>query len=148
MWLLLLELVFDADDNFPLTRALREGGAQPARFYCAERIIASAAEKTKLRQTTGADAVDMESVAIRLHCRDRGIPSATLRIISDAADESMPLDFNRFLTPRSTIDYARLAVTLLKGPARIGPLLAFRRHTQAAAKALAFFLQTILAKDI
>src|SRR5260221_6370081 len=58
-------------------------GAKPAKIFCADRIATTVAEKKQFEAATGADAVEIESAAIHAVCRERGIPCATLRRISD-----------------------------------------------------------------
>src|SRR5262249_6323271 len=91
-------IAFSVDDGLNLASTLVRLGAKPGRFYCSARVVLTAEEKHRLCKATSADAVDMESEVIRKLCRERGIPSATIRIISDAADEDLPLDFNALMT--------------------------------------------------
>jgi len=71
------DVVFDADPETGLAEMLQAAGAESAKFYCAPRVATTAAEKTALRQSTGADVVEMESAVIREICREKKIPSAT-----------------------------------------------------------------------
>jgi uridine phosphorylase len=137
-------VVFEADDPGAFRSALLAAGVVPARFHCAERIAVTAAEKRELRQATGADAVEMESAVIRRMCCQHGIPSATVRVISDAADEDLPLNFNRLLTAGLRLNYATLAWTLARSPAKIAALARFQRRVKTAAENLASVLLRVL----
>ena len=115
--------------------------ATPVRFHCSERMAVTPEEKAALHRQTGADAVEMESRWIHEICRQRGWPCATVRVISDTAQETMPLDFNQLTTPDLRMDFRKLALALLKAPNKIPALLRLQRQTQTAAETLALFLQ-------
>ena len=78
-------VLFAAEETSDLTSDLAKLGLRPARFYCADRVASAASEKHRLWLETQADAVEMESGAIRQICRERRIPCLTIRVISDAA---------------------------------------------------------------
>lgn len=138
------DLVFDTDFDSGMSDALLSAGATPAKFYCSTRVAVSAAEKQELRRSTGCDVVEMESSVIRTMCRDRGIPSTTLRVISDTANEDLPLDFNALMTADQKISMARLTLALLKSPGSIPRLMELQRNTRFAAKRLADALDRLL----
>jgi adenosylhomocysteine nucleosidase len=123
---------------------LMAAGAKPAKFFCADRIATTVAEKEKLRAETGADAAEMESAAIHAVCRERGIPCVTVRVISDTAEEDLPLDFNALTKPDKSLDYGKLFFAIAKSPGKIGALLELQQKTKFAAEKLAEVLSRIL----
>jgi adenosylhomocysteine nucleosidase len=137
------DVIFEPADS-PRAEALTRAGARPGKFFCAGRIASTAAEKKKLRDETGADAVDMESEAIHAVCRERGIPCVTVRVISDTAHDDMPLDFNQLSKPDLSLDYGKLAWAVAKSPGKIGALLKLQKETRFAAERLAQALAGII----
>lgn len=138
------DVLFDEDHEAKLTELLRLAGARPATFHCASRVATTAAEKAELRRSTGADVVEMESGVIRKICHERKIPSATIRVISDTANEDLPLDFNALMTSQQTISYPRLAAALLKSPDKVPRLMELQRNTRFASEKLAEVLSRLL----
>jgi adenosylhomocysteine nucleosidase len=121
-------VVFAADPETDLEPALVAAGAKPARFHCADAVVATAAQKRLLYEGTGADAVEMESEIIRAVCREQKIPSATVRVILDAANEDLPLDFNQLMTADQKMSYGKLAMALAKSPGKMGALVRLRKQ--------------------
>jgi hypothetical protein len=119
-------------------------GAMPAKFFCADHIATTVAEKQALRARTGADAVEMESGAIQSVCAERGIPCVTVRVISDPADETLPLDFNALAKPDRSMDFGKLAWAIAKSPWKISALIRLQKKAKFAARQLAAVLTQIL----
>ena len=137
-------VVFSSDEDAGLTPTLLAARACPVRFHCSHRVATTVEEKRMLWETTGADAVEMESEIIRAICRAHGIPSATIRVISDAANENLPVDFNVFMTSEQKLNYAKLVLSLLTSPAKIPAMLRLQRQTQLAARNLAGVLSRVV----
>jgi nucleoside phosphorylase len=123
--------------NSSLRDKLLAAGAKPAKIFCADRIATTVSEKKKLRDETGADAVEMESAAIHAVCAEKHIPCATVRVISDTSGEDLPLDFNALARPDKNLDFGKLAWAIAKSPGKIGALMELRRKTRFAAERLA-----------
>jgi len=140
------DVVFDADVDAGISAVLQQSGATLAKFHCAPRVVITVAEKAALRQSTGADVVEMESGVIREICRQRKIPSATIRVISDTAHEALPLDFNALMTADDALSFPKLALALIKSPGKIPRLMQLQKNTRAAAQALAQMLEKLLSR--
>jgi adenosylhomocysteine nucleosidase len=138
-------VVFSADPETGLEPALLAAGAKPAHFHCSEQVAATAEAKRALRESTGADAVEMESRIIHAVCRQQNIPCATVRVILDTAQEDLPLYFNQLMTPRQKLSYGKLALALAGSPRKVGALLRLQKQTQAAAGKLTDVLLRIIA---
>jgi len=137
-------VIFDEDIEVGLKTELIQLGAVPAKFYCARRVAITAAEKKDLWNSTGADAVEMESSVIRNICREKKISSATIRVILDTAQENLPLDFNALMTSFDRINYLKLVWTILCKPHKVFPLWKFQHNAFVAAKNLDQVVRGIL----
>lgn len=138
------DVLFQSEKSDELDAALEKAGARRGRFYCASGIASTASQKRALREQTGADAVEMESEAIREVSRSLGLPCVTIRAISDAADEDLPLDFNLLLDANQNLRLGKLAAALALSPGKIPGLLRLRRSTRQAARRLAGVLARII----
>lgn len=139
------DVVFATTDS-SLTEVLTKAGAKPATFACVDRIATTAFEKQMLRANTQADAVEMESDMIHAICRERSIPCATVRAISDSAHEDLPLDFNQLSNPDQSLNFGRLTLAIAKAPGKIPALLRLQKQTSFAANQLAAKLVQILSR--
>jgi adenosylhomocysteine nucleosidase len=143
------EVVFEpaepAANDSKLVAALLSAGAKPVKFFCADRIATTVAEKQALRAQTGADAVEMESAAIHAVCAEKNIPCVTVRVISDTAHEDLPLDFNALAKPDKNLDFGKLALAIAKSPRKIPALMQLQKKTKFAAEKLAGALEKIIS---
>jgi len=114
----------------------RLGGTTGHVCLGTDRIVATAAEKHRLRRETGADLVDMESGAVAAIASAAGVPFAVLRAICDAADRTLPPAALIALDSEGRLAPARIAWSVLTSPAQVGALLALARDAAAARRAL------------
>jgi adenosylhomocysteine nucleosidase len=137
-------VVFSAEGQPELEKSLRGAGAKAAKFHFVARVATNASQKRELREQTGADAVEMESQVIRSICQEQGIPSATVRVILDTANDDLPLDFNELMTDDQELDGRKLARAVLKSPGKISGLLRLQKQSASAARRLAGVLEQVL----
>jgi len=140
------DVVFDIGDrSSAIGKRLVASGAKAVKFFCADRIATTVSEKKQLWVETGADAVEMESAAIHAVCAERGIACATVRVISDTANEDLPLDFNSLAKADKSLDFGKLAWAIARSPGKIGALVELQKKTSFAAKQLAAVLGLVIS---
>jgi hypothetical protein len=104
-----------------------------------DRIANDAAEKQRL-QAHGAIAVDMEAAGIAARAKRAELPFCCIKVVSDRASESFPLDLNKMRSIEGRIARGKIGIYALGHPGLIRELLHWRRRTVDAAKALGEFL--------
>ncbi len=137
------EIVGSWDPEFPGSVILKSN-AKLVRFLCSEIVLSQSKQKRELFDAGAGDAVEMESEVIRRECASRGIPSATLRVILDLAEENLPVDFEAVLDSRKEINWIRFGIWLLKNPLAIPKLIAFNKQVTFCATTLGTSLWTTL----
>lgn len=106
-----------------------------------DRVAVTAREKGDLRAATGAAVVEMESSAVARKAREWDVPFGCVRVVSDAAGEDLPLDFNRYRDADGRFERARIALAALGRPFTVLPgLVRLDRHCRRAAEQLGEFL--------
>lgn len=138
------EVIHEADEIPDLEPALRRHGSRPGRIATRDRVAVLAQEKANIRGETGADLVEMESGAIRERCKAAGVPSATIRSVSDLAEGDLPLDFNRVYDSRMALSPWRLAGAIAVRPTSIPGLMRLGRDANRASEELSRVLDGVL----
>ena len=121
-----------------LKLATAAGAKIVSAFYSADRVLVRSEDKQQL--SGKADAVDMESGDILLEAVAYGAKVIAIRGISDAADQNLPLDFNRVNTPGGEISVGRILLQAARHPWSIPALVKFGFQSHRAAAKLACFL--------
>ena len=136
-------LVTDTSDA-RFRKELNSLGTHSIRFHCAERIATTPAEKSAARASTGADAVEMESAVIQKVGAELGVPTITIRVISDSANESLPLDFNALVDEQQNLSFTKLAWKLIGSPGTIPRLISFQKQVKFCGQRLATTLGSFI----
>ncbi len=105
-----------------------------------DRVVASAAEKRRLREQTGALAAEMEAGEVKKIAAGWAVPFYCVRAVSDTAQEDLPLDFNLYRDPAGRFSLPRIAFAAVRHPfTRIPALRRLEDHCNVASEALGAF---------
>jgi adenosylhomocysteine nucleosidase len=108
--------------------------------HSSDRVVVTKEEKGNLRNATGAAAVDMEAATVEQKAREWGVPFLCIRVVSDAASDDMPLDFNRFRDPDGRFSRTRIARAAVSQPfTTIPALLRLNKRCRHASEKLGVF---------
>jgi len=104
-----------------------------------DRVAITAAEKAAL-VARGAHTVDMEAAAVASAARAAHTPFFCIRVVSDDAHDSLPLDFNQYRDPSGRFSRRRIALATLFRPVLIRRLIRFDNSCRHSAILLGDFL--------
>lgn len=103
-------------------------------------IARTSAEKRNLR-ASGAIIVEMEAAGVARAAQQLAVPFYCVRVVSDLANETFLIDFEKFLTPDGRFNVPSLVMTALVHPVKgFSELLRLQRRTSQAAIQLGNFL--------
>jgi adenosylhomocysteine nucleosidase len=95
--------VIRAGDVTPIDLARLESTVTPLLIASVDAVVATVDAKRDLAARTGACAVDMETHAVARVASAAGLPCHSVRVISDAADESLPPEVAALAAARSPL---------------------------------------------
>jgi hypothetical protein len=123
------------------------GSARGGTLVTSREVATTPEAKSALFASTGAVAVDMESSLILAHAAGAGCPTLVVRGVSDAANESVPLELIDLMTPAGTLRPARALALALTRPRLLPRVLALHQATRRALTAVAHLLAALAASS-
>jgi len=121
--------------------AYARGSVRTGKLLSIDLVVSTAAEKSELHRTTSAAAVEMEAAALAEHASEWNIPFYAIRVVTDTASESFPLDFNRLRDPEGRFSWTKILAAALHRPSATLPaLLHLNQRCKLASRALGDFL--------
>jgi len=122
--------------------------AQRGGIVGSDAIAATAAEKRLLHEQTGALAVDMEShVAARVAVR-KGLSFASLRVISDRAEDDLPPAALVGMRPDGGMALGAVLASLARAPRQLPALIRTGRQADQAFRSLETAFEAIIRAGI
>lgn len=102
-------------------------------------VASTAAEKSEFRET-GAAAIEMEAAAVAQKAIEYNLPFYCVRVVTDTAGQSFPLDFNQLRDAAGRFSRAKILAAALGKPTAFPKLVTLNKRCKAAAQALGDFL--------
>jgi len=113
---------------------------QTGKLLSIDRVVSTASEKADLHQT-GADAVEMEAAAVAAKAAEWNLPFFCVRVVTDTAAESFPLDFNRMRDADGRFSRIKILTAALRQPGSVLPgLVKLNKRCKDASQALGDFI--------
>ncbi|MDD1635578.1 MAG: phosphorylase [Methylococcaceae bacterium] len=109
---------------------------QSGRLAESTSIVSSSKEKKQLHSTTGAIALDMESVAVARVAKQHILPFLTIRVIADPVNMDLPRAIYYSLNDQGEMVLRKLLLFLFLHPAELPGLIKLGFHFNAAKKTL------------
>jgi adenosylhomocysteine nucleosidase len=114
--------------------------AVPGLLVSQDRIAIDAEEKHRLRDGSGAVAVEMEAAGVATRVKRAGLPFCCIKVVLDRADESFAIDWNRMRNKEGRIARGKIMIHAVTRPTLIPELFRLKRRSEEAARVLGEFL--------
>lgn len=114
--------------------------AVPGLLVSQDRIAIDAEEKRRLRDSSGALAVEMEAAGVATRVKRAGLPFCCIKVVLDRADESFAIDWNRMRNKEGRIARGKIMIHALARPNLLPELFRLKRRSEEAARVLGEFL--------
>ena len=112
-----------------------------------QSAVASVAQKSRLRESYGAQAIDMEASAVARAAEARGVGFRAIKVISDEFNFELP-SLDRFVDREGRFREARFTLHALVRPWLWLPLVQLARNSARATQALCAELREVLAQKV
>jgi adenosylhomocysteine nucleosidase len=119
--------------------AISQHPHQTGTLLSIDHVAVRAAEKSQLRQT-GASAIEMEAAGVAAKAKEYNLAFYCIRVVTDTADENMPLDFNTMRDANGRFSRSKILVGALRNPAVFPKLLKLNKRCKDASHALGDFI--------
>ena len=104
-----------------------------------DHVAVTASEKSQLRKT-GAAAIEMEAAAVAAKAQEYNLPFYCIRVVTDTADESMPLDFNAMRDSSGRFSRSKIVAAAFRNPTVFPKLIQLNKTCKNASQALGDFI--------
>jgi adenosylhomocysteine nucleosidase len=112
-----------------------------------QSAVASVAQKSRLRQSYGAQAIDMEASAVARAAEARGVGFQAVKVISDEFNFELPV-LDRFVDAEGRFHHARFTLHALVRPWLWLRLVHLASNSAGATQALCAELRQILSAEV
>jgi adenosylhomocysteine nucleosidase len=115
---------------------------QTGALLSIDHVAVTASEKSDLRQT-GASAIEMEAAGVAAKAKQYNLAFYCIRVVTDAADENLPLDFNGMRDANGRFSRSKILAAAFRSPAVFPKLLKLNKRCKDASYALGDFIADI-----
>ncbi len=102
---------------------------QTGTLLSQDRVASTIAEKSDLRKTS-ASAIEMEAAAVAEKAQQYNLPFYCIRVVTDTANESFPLDFNKLRDADGRFSLTKILSAALQRPTVFPALMKLNKRTQ------------------
>ena len=118
---------------------------QFGNFATTDRVLVTHTEKQDFFNAHACPVVEMETAGAISVAEAKGIPWLAVRVITDTADEDLPLDFNALADANGSPDRRKIIREVLRKPGAIPGLIRLGGRSGSGAKQLREFLIGVCA---